>query len=511
MSNRLLTGLFPPATKPAQASLARLAGQITPLAIFGFSLALNLATVWRKNFDGLYGQDPYSYYVHATELRYNFSLFHHWQWEAVPRLLYWPAGYPALVALLFLFTGASAGAAQLVSIVAWAGSCGLVAATGQKISGSWLAGVVAGGFMALSGWGRQVAVSVMADAPALFWTTLGVWLMLQAQEKRSGRYLAGAGLAFGLAGVTRYAALSAVPLLFIWATGRKLPAKWLVIALVAVGLVYLPQFIINQIFPSAFWTNSWLADWSPANAFQQEFTTRDGFASYPAPPLVFYLGFSLINPRFLTPLALPLVGLGVVRLWQKKAWFEAVWLGGWWLLPVLLFSGIPYENERFSLTFMPPVALLAGLGVVWLAGTLPKGWPQIGLHLALAASAIGLLVISQRHVDGFIAVKDIELAVVKQVEARLPAQANLITFDISLTFDHYTGLKVRDLSALDAGSVQTLASQPEVYLLADPANMAQQWKGNPIGVAFEAAQARAEGGPLAQFGRFYLWKLRRDG
>jgi 4-amino-4-deoxy-L-arabinose transferase-like glycosyltransferase len=487
--------------------------------VFGLALGLNLLTLWFKHFDGLYGQDAYSYFAHSQELQAHFSLFHHWQWEAGPRLLYWPVGYPALAALLFVFTGATPGAAQLVSLLAGAGAAGLLTSLGHKLSGSWLAGLVAGGGLALSGLARQADVSVMADAPALFWTILAVWLTWRARESGQGGWLLAAGTAFGLAGITRYAALTALPLLglvWLWPFNRPGPARWrvwwLAGAIGLAGLVYLPQFVINQLYPAFFWRDSWLADWSPFNAFQTQFDTRDGQAVYQAGPLVFYLGFGLLNPRLLTPLAFPLVGLGLLWLIKvKRDFFRLVLLLTWWLLPVLVFSGIPYENERFSLTFLPPLALLAGCGAAWLAGWLrvsrPVGWRPVGFGLGLGLAGLGMALLSQRHLDGFIALKEADLATARQVEARLPATAMVLSFDLSLTLDHYTNLTVRDLSFLGPGSLAALSKNGPLYLLADEANLARQWAGKPVGAAFEAARRQAEGPALAQFGRFTLWKL----
>lgn len=519
MNIPLLNQMALPSPPSAETRQSRGAFAGWPLVVFGLALGLNLLTVWYEHFDGLYGQDAYSYFAHSQELQTHFSLFHHWQWEATPRLLYWPVGYPALVAVFFVFSGATPGAAQLVSLLAGAGAAGLLTSLGYKMSGSWTVGLVAGSGLALSGLGRQVDVSVMSDAPALFWTILAVWLIWRTRVSGRGRWLLAAGLAFGLAGITRYAALSALPLLglaWFWPskeTGR-LRVWWLAGALGLTGLVYLPQFVINQLYPANFWTGSWLADWSPANAFQTHFETRDGIAAYPTAPIVFYLGFGLLNPRLLTPLALPLVGLGLVWLGKvKKDLFLLVLLLFWWLLAVLLFSGIPYENERFSLTFLPPLALLAGLGADWLARWLKLRWlpdrkkARLVLSLAFGLVGLGMALFSQRHVDGFIAVKENDLAIVRQIEAQVPASATIITFDLSLTFDHYTALKVRDLSFLDVASLSALSKNGPLYLLADENRITQERAGEPVGIAFEAARQQAVGPTLAQFGRFKLWKL----
>lgn len=511
--------LNPTVTRPAHPGVLRVGRVLAgwPGLVFGLSLGLNLFTAWQRGFDGLYGQDAYSYFAQSVELQTHFSLFHHWQWEAGPRLFYWPFGYPAQVALFSVFTGATPGAAQLVSLLAGAGSAAFLTSLGRKMSGSRTAGLVAGVGLALSPLFRQVSVSVMADAPALFWTVLAVWLAWKARESGRGGWLLGAGVAFGLAGITRYAGLTALPLLWlIWlwpGPAQKGPAPgWVIGATGLAGLVCLPQLIINQVYPANFWYSSWLADWSPLNAFQTRFQTRDGLGLYAFPPLLFYLGGGLLSLNLLTPLALPLVGLGLDWLARIKSdWFQLAVLGVWWIAPVALFSGIPYENERFSLTFLPPLALLAGLGTARLPDLLSSGgrrWLQVAFKGGLALAALGLLVISQRHLDGFIAVKDSDMAVIREVEARIPASATLVTFEISLTFDHYTGLKVQDLSFLDSGSLSRLLGGGPVYLLADPANMARQWSGSPVGQAFEAAYRQADGPPLVQVGRFSLWKLK---
>jgi 4-amino-4-deoxy-L-arabinose transferase-like glycosyltransferase len=503
-------------------TMAQSVQKFAPWAVFALALLLNLLTIWSNGFDGLYGQDAYSYFAHAGELYSRQSLFHHWQWEATPRILYWPFGYPGLVALLFFLTGPTPGAAQFVSIICWAGVAGLVTAIAQSLWGNrfGLAGPVAGLLIALSPLGRQVAISVMSDAAALFWTTLGIWLALRATSpKLQGRlnywYAIGSGLALGLGGITRYSALTALPLLLVFfnwqeRATRKSALQWVGLAFGVAALVYLPQFIINQLYPERFWYNSWLDGWSPLNAFQTSFTTRDGFAAYDLPPLLFYAVYPFLNLHFFTPGVIILVGAGLVALWQRRNRLEILLLAGWWLLPVLALSVLPYESERYSLTFMPPIALVAGLGANWLWNWLwsrPKLWRQFGLGLA-GLALLGLGLISQRHVNGFMAVKAADLATVRQVTATLPPQSTLITFEVSLTFDRYTDLKIRDLWFLDPAQVTTLVGQqPNVYLLADSVQMAKQWTGNHVGEAFAAAQNRAKGEPVAKIGRYWLWRL----
>jgi len=538
--------------------------KLLPWLIALGSFVLNLLTAWLNHFDGLYGQDAYAYFAHAVELYQHGSMFHHWQWEAEPRLLFWPLGYPALVALFFAFTGVSAQAAQLVSIVAQAVTAGLTAALVSRMypysnSKSFLssetsqaqalilqksASLFAGGAVALSPLGRQAGLTIMADALTLTLTTLALWLVVEGRIRQNGLWLAGAGLALAAAASTRYAALTVLPALLIcwlWPTRRdepnnssmqrdgegKSPAALTIgflahlsrpAALIAfglgLGLAALPQTIINLAWPKPFWGHQWLTGWSPLNFGRTVFDTPDGHAVYPTSPLVFYGLEPLLNLRFLTPFIIPLVLAGLVVLWQGRRGWQSWTVLASWLVPVLLLGGVPYENERFSLSFLPPLAIIAGLGLGqiyrWVGHYFRfKSFLAASLIITLLGLA-GLGWAGQKHLEGFAAFKQGQLGVVETVERKLPAEATLLSFGISLTYDHYYPLRpVFDLSALDEAAVaQIIAEKPVVYLLVEPAVLEQQFKATPIGNSYQAARKFALEPTVWQSGKYRLWQLR---
>jgi hypothetical protein len=65
----------------------------------------------------------------------------------------------------------------------------------------------------------------------------------------------------------------------------------------------------------------------------------------------------------------------------------------------------------------------------------------------------------------------------RQVEQRLPPEATLITFGLTLTLQHYTHLNTLELFHLDEAELETLAkSKAPFYVLLDIHNLETQWQ-----------------------------------
>jgi hypothetical protein len=324
--------------------------------------------------------------------------------------------------------------------------------------------------------------------------------------------------------------------------------------LVAFGLVSLPQMVINFAWPKPFWNHPWLTGWSPLNYIKTAFDTPDGHAVYDRPPAVFYGLEPFWNLHFLTPLLIPLALAGFISLWarQRRSW--PGWaLVLWWLVPVLCYSGMPYENERFTLTLLPPLAIISGLGLAALydkvrskkaevrndkesvesidpdkIAVLP---PVVTLNpkpkiqrsssliphpssLILLTSAFLLLPflcwVGQRHMEGFFAFKNDELNTVQAAEMVLPSDAQVLTFGVSLTYDHYYPVRpVFDLSATGQSAIMDLLNQNRpLYLLTKPEVMESQFAATPIGASYRVARQLAVEPPLLEYKGYYLWRLR---
>jgi hypothetical protein len=212
------------------------------------------------------------------------------------------------------------------------------------------------------------------------------------------------------------------------------------------------------------------------NAFRHDFQTADGHLQYPQPNGLYY-ALAPANPAFLGPLLslFLLVGLWSARRWSLSAWLLLV---GWSAIVYAFHAGAPWQNFRFTLAYLPPLAILVAAGV-------RSGWTQLTrlrLRAALLAyTVLGVALIgigAVRLVEGFIDRKADDLALVAWVQARTPSQAQLLTFGPTLAFRHYTNLPTFDLFDLNTAEVGSLVSRPApTYLLVDEASVESQWLG----------------------------------
>jgi hypothetical protein len=184
---------------------------------------------------------------------------------------------------------------------------------------------------------------------------------------------------------------------------------------------------------------------------------------------------------------------GVWRLWRSKQWEALVLLIGW-LVPVYLFlGGIPYQNFRFGLTLYLPLVILTGYGLSELLRLLtrpsapsapPLPCSPAPPHLrpaALLVITLSLLVMlawAYPMVNSFVTAQNHSKRIAQQVEQTLPPQATLLTFGLTLTFQHYTSLNTLELFHLDETSLDELTNaHNELYLLLDLHNIETQWQG----------------------------------
>jgi hypothetical protein len=180
---------------------------------------------------------------------------------------------------------------------------------------------------------------------------------------------------------------------------------------------------------------------------------------------------------------------------------SAALLLGWPLLMYLFLAGIAWENPRFSLGFFPPLAVLTGLGLqtLWnrpphilatilrspdkyLAASIPISRYHSLLILYLTAALLGSLAWSLRDIGNFTAANQAHITAAQWVEEQLPPDAAVITFGVSLTMEHRTGLAVHEIYHLDANSLAELiadhsTSRSPLYLFLDLENINGQWQG----------------------------------
>jgi hypothetical protein len=240
--------------------------------------------------------------------------------------------------------------------------------------------------------------------------------------------------------------------------------------------------------PATFAGNFQVYSWSPLNAFARDFFTADGHLSYTQPNGVYY-AVAPANLAFFGPLLAPWIILGLwaaISDWPRQ---HLVLIVGWAAVVYAFHAGAPWQNFRFSLAYLPPLAILVAAGLTWT-------WRRVDARLGLlvgAWAALGLLSMAiggVRLVEGFVDRKADDLALVRWVETQTPQGARLFSFGPTLTFRHYASHPTIDLyDVTPADLAAELASPAPTFVLLDEANVDQQWRDQAPYVNFQWLKA----------------------
>lgn len=493
-------------------------------------------------FDGLYGQDPYAYFDYATGPLRQALL----QLQPPPPFA-WPPGYPLLVALASFALDVTPRAGQLVSLLAGALAPIFTALLAYEVwSRGWEGGsenhvsrftfhaipLLAGLLAALTGQLWQSSVVVMADTTGLAAATLGMWALA-----RYGRddakplsltwlVLAAAALAFAI--LTRWAyALVAIPatayaLLLLARQGRRKMVSHSLAAALAVVVVLSPMALPalrtwaaagGEALPFA--VDLHVYSWNPLNGLRREFITADGLLSYRWPNGLWY-ALAPAHRFYFTPLLAPLVIPGVWAVLRRRAAGPIFLLLGWAAMIFLFHAGAPWQNFRFNLAHLPPLAILVAIGAAtaanWLAGRIESGAARRLALLLLAGYLLAGMVLmaygGRALTRGFVDRKNADLALVRQVEAAVPPNANLVTFGLTLTFQHSSHLPTHEIFHLDEAALAALTrSGRPLFLLLDLENVQGQWLGRPPEVNYRWLQEHAILRTVASLAPYTLFEV----
>lgn len=473
--------------------------------LFGFSfpsfvlLGLSLLVIiplailiLTTGFDGLYGQDPYAYYKYAVgPLRANLLGIRSWP------PFFWPPGYPVLVALLSFITGVRPLAGQLVSLLAGALVPPLTALLAREVwpqaTPKWLVPAVAGLLVALMPQLWQSSSVVMADTTALAAVTLGVWALarygghIDRGSDSQFVWLAIAAASISFAVLTRWAyALVAIPctLYALWSLARQDRLKAISHA---VGAGVLTMVVLWPLLPSlsgtifssqnttsAFVGNFDVYSWHPAAAFRRVHTSPDGILSYRLPNGLYY-ALAPAHRFYFTPLLAALLVPGFWKALRPPNLRRGLLLFGWIAVIYFFHIGAPWQNFRFTLAYLPPVAILAAIGFAAVVEHISPAHRWLpGLLFATGLLVMGLG--GWSLTEGFIGRKNAHLQTMHWAQGQMLPEAQLITFGITLTFEHYSPVETYDISLLDASDLAGLldAGRP-TYLLLDLESVASQW------------------------------------
>ena len=435
-----------------------------------------------RGFDGLYGQDAFAYFDYAVGPLRGAVLAGQF---VPPPAFFWPPGYPVLVALVALATGPQAVAGQLVSLLM--GAC-VPVATAQIARELWpnsgRRALLAGGLCGACGQLWQSSAVVMSDTTGLALATLGVWAVLRYERRPGATWLILAAALLGWATITRwiYGLVALVAAAYaVWVLTRVAPRRVVthgapaaLVGALVLAWVLVPAMTQTPSGPFLGTLETYGSEtWSLANLVQREFlTTGHGYVRYSLPNGVYYAAAPL-HPYMLTPLLGLLAMPGLLVLVRQHAWRPGALLIGWAVAMYLFHAGSTWQNLRYVLAYLPPLAILAGVGADAL---LDYARRPVGVWLlgGLCWAAAGGLILTNQFVDR----KQADLAMVRWVDAQLPPQAELVTFGPTLTFRHYSHRSTLELFELSPGDLPALVADGRAqYLLLDVANVEQQWVG----------------------------------
>ena len=486
--------------------------------------------IGRYSFDGLYGQDSFSYTGYAlgplTEALRHIQL---------PPPFFWPPGFPLLVAAAGALGLDSAG--QVVSLLAGALVPVFVALLARQLllpsvvpdigeRARHVLPLMAGAVAGVAGQLWQSSVVAMSDTTGLAAATMGAWSACRYLSTRSrwSLVLGAAALAFAIEVRWLYALVAlpvSVAVLVSLArtvhTNSRAALGDLTIGVV-VGLVVLVPTLVPIVGALAAGGQvPFVGDfgayehWSPLGALSRTFETLDGRLEYTQPTGLFYL-LQAFQSYWLYALALLAVpGLAVVC--RHPTVSAVAVLIGWPALVIGLLAGAGHQNTRFFLVALPPIAILVviGAGEVW---RIARGWAPPRLRpVATAAVAMVIVaglatnaVLANDFTAGFIEWQSAERVAVRDLVAQVPKTARLISLGATPAIRHDGRTDVVELYFLGEDAVLTLVSDGRPsYLLVDIASMRGQWATREPGWAVEALESGPGLEPVAASGEWTLY------
>ena len=541
------------AAHPFAGALAVLPGLLVVLG--------GLAIVLARAFEGLYGQDAFAYTDYARgPLTVALSRL-----EAPP-WFYWPPGYPILVALTAAVTGLADRAGQVVSLVA-GGSIPvlvallareLLASAGTDAAGAYTAGaapsasrrlvlpLLAGAVAAVAPQLWQSSVVGMADTSAAAAATAGAWAVCRYWRRGGTRWLALGAAALAFAIETRWIyGLVAVPLVALAFVGFRRAARARrpiesvreaaiaglvgVVALLPAAVPMLGAIVSGQPLPFAADFASY--HWDAGNALRSTVQTLDGELAYDQSGGVFYATQPIRRYWFglLGLLAIP----GALATLRRPTVASVAALLVWPALVLGFLAGGGYQNPRFFLAAMPPVAILiaAGIDLIWgwrprqgarttaEAAPPPGGTPgarALRLVLVLAVAAFvpaGLalnVAYAATYTDAFVSRQAADLVAIRSLARQSPADARLITLGATPVLRHDGRADVVELYWLDETSAPALVADGRAtYLLVDMASMRTQWAAAAPGRAVRALELQPGLEPIGTAGIWTLYRVRQ--
>ena len=378
--------------------------------------------------------------------------------------------------------------------------------------------LIAGLVVAVTGQLLQSSIVVMADTFGLAAATAGAWAIARYQRTGKGAWLALAAGAFAWATITRWIyGLVALPFavwaLILLASHPRRRAFLHAAGAAAVAALVLGPVLVPAIAGLHAGQNATFAgdlqvySWNPLNALRRAFTTSDGQLDYQLPNGLYYA----IAPGswwFLGPILAALIVPGVWAVLHRRVSALVGVLLAWAAIVFAFHAGTPWQNPRFALAYLPPLAILIAIGVAELraAGDLRIRRASVVLLVSgLALAAAGSVTLTDRFIER----KQNDLATVRWTEQLAPPHAQLLTFGLTATFQQYGRLQVVDLSEVGSSAIeQLLADGRPTLVLVDVSGIDRQWSGLPPSQNYQSLRDSPGLVRLGTRGSYTLFEVR---
>ena len=534
-------------------TLNSLRAVLLPLTLIAACAIFFAYLLTRYTYDGLYGQDSYAYYYQALAL---------WdditgqplpaKWLSTSDGFRWPIGYHLHIIAGFLFGGTGPEGGRLLTLLLAAIAPGLVYLLVHEL---WpgvtartrsVAGLSAGVLLVLNGTYTRFGLSLMSDVPALFWSLLALLFFIKAwplpgskdetDDRRRNLLALLAGLALGIATLVRYGSLlllapMAVYLIVRWATqppraSWKIEVRMLLWTALGLAVALLPQAAYYLTHTAGSGYSAFLGDWNIGNIFSNKVTSADGTSVFDHSMIEFYLLSPLAGADasggFFSRYYLPVLGLGAWTLFRERRWVVMAFLASWWLIPVLIFSGTPYQSHRFVLTYLPVFAIVGGIGIATALDVIFASLAQMRQKQRVVTTlvAVGVLLFvgvgvvqgwqgAHQWVQSHVAFKEEESKVVALArDAAGGTTPRVVSFGTTAALFYYTRWPMLDFYNADEQEIERFFQAPGTRLVVLPEkSMSTQWAGTPSGKRWEWIRGHYLLEPEGKAGAYSLYKV----
>lgn len=380
-----------------------------------------------SGFNGLYSQDSHEYLRIATEWKANGN---------ISGPLYWPLTYPVLTSWLSSLSGSVLGAAQLLSMLAFAGSLAFAIKTLQILYGArnikFPIGVYAFVALGLAPFALRLATMVMSDSLCVLGLSGFFYFSIKYLKNRELIWILLTAAFAVLAVLTRFVAVLILLPYALYLLVQLLKSKaWLHLCIgIFSALLCLIFYQYVQPGDTLATLSKGLGEWSFSHFFTGTYETAEGMAHYPQPNVIQVL-FNWVHPGFFGLGGLVLI-FAVLKPNPAPS-RERLLLLVTVVAYALFLAGLNVQNRRFLFLTFPLIVIWSYPTLRELAKRyLHQNWQIYGIFALWLLVQGGLF---YRSMQPVIQRNQLEQSIARDLQ-QYPAQT-LYTFEIDLGLRSY--------------------------------------------------------------------------